>query len=80
MSDALVSNHVIHGEDIAPVIADIEDAIVGYDRNHIILALMCMIFIISDPTLDQDQLAEYVKTLSRQVVLMLGVSDGESVN
>ena len=80
MSASIVSNHQISGEAIEPIIADIEAAISGYDRNHIILALLCMTFMLSDPELPPERVSEYVKNVSRYIVMLLGTQSSEMVH
>ena len=81
-SNAIVSNTTISGEEIAPIVEDIEEVIAGYDPNHQILALLCLVFLISDPSLEEDspRLAEHIKEASRYIVLMLGAGEKGTVN
>jgi len=80
LSDTIVRNHIISGEEIQPIIEAIESAIDGYDRSRIILALLCEALIISDPSISPDKLTECVKLISRYIVLMLDNGEEAKVN
>ena len=81
MTNTTISNHNITSDEIEPIIANIEEAVSGFDRNHIILALLCMVFVLSDPEVAEDnRLKTYVEMTSRYIALLLGTSEGATVN
>ena len=81
MSGSIISNHKINSDAIAPILENIEEAIQGYDRNHIILALLCMTFMLSDPDIpnEPEKLAKYFHSTSHYIVMLLG-TQWETIN
>ena len=81
MNSSIISTHKINSEAIEPILANIEEAVQGYDRNHIILALLCLTFILSDPDIpsEPETLAAYIHSTSQHIVMLLGTR-GETVN
>lgn len=81
MTSSIISNHKINSDAIAPILENLEEAVQGFDRNHIILALLCMTFILSDPEIptEPEKLAKYIHSTSQYIVMLLGTQE-ETVN
>lgn len=71
MSNTLVHETTVDGSEIAPIIADIEDSLGGYPRDHVIIALVSMALIITYPEITPEQLQKAVRDVSHYICLAL---------
>ena len=67
----LITEHVLQPYEIAPVVANIEEAIGGASREVAIISMLSMILIMTHPEITQDQLTAGVKDVSRYICLVL---------
>lgn len=74
MSNSLVTETIVSGEQIAPIIANLEAAADGCQRDHLIIALISMTLICTYPEISQQQLQTAVRDVSRYICLVLDPS------
>ena len=68
----LVHETVINGEEIAPIVAQIEEAIANApSRDHVIIALLSMALIVTYPEITPEQLQMSVREVSNYICLIL---------
>lgn len=75
-----ISEAFATGEEIGPIVANIEAAIDGVPRTHALIALTSLLLLLQHPTITQEQVYEGVKDISRFVCLYLsGVDEGSAI-
>ena len=68
----LVHETVINGEEIAPLIAQIEECLVNApSQDHIIIALISMALIVTYPEIAPEQLQAAVREISNHICLIV---------
>ena len=73
--NTLVSEAFATGSDIAPIVERIEDALGDVPRTHALIALTSIILLLQHPDLNENQIYEGVKDVSRFVCLWLAGID-----
>ena len=66
-----ITETVVQGSDIAPIIANLELASAGASREHLIIALLSMALITTYPEITPEQLRTAVQDVSRYICLVL---------
>lgn len=71
MTESYVHQSTASGEQILPIIANLEAALEGVKRNHAVIALLSLVLVIQKPTISQEELYEGVKQISEYICLVL---------
>ena len=74
-SNPIVTETVVSGEEIAPIVYDLEMAAEGYPRDHLAIALISMAIVVIHPNVNPERLPEYVKDTSHFLCML--TSDDE---
>ena len=64
------------GEEISPVIAKLEETLIGVPRVHALIALTTLLLLLQHPHLTPDQVYEGVNDVSRYVCTWVTIMDG----
>jgi hypothetical protein len=75
----MVSEATATGADIAPIVDKIEVALKGEGHTNVLIALCSVMLLLQNPALDQHQLFEGVKDVSRYICLWLSTTTPEGV-
>ena len=74
----LVHETVIDGQEIAPLIARIEECLVNApSRDHVIIALISMALIVTYPEISPEQLQAAVREVSNHICLIVDTPPAE---
>lgn len=68
---SLITEHTLQPYEIAPIVANIEEALGDASREQAIISMLSMILIMTYPDITQEQLASGVKDVSRYICLVL---------
>ena len=68
----IITETVVSGEEIAPIIYDLEMATEGYPRDHLAVALISMAIVVIHPTINPERLPGYVKDTSHFLCMLMG--------
>lgn len=74
----LVQEAYATGSEIAPIVERVEQILVDVPRTHALIALTSIILLIQSPDLDEHQIYEGVKDISRYVCLWLAGTEQAS--
>ena len=79
---ATIHTATISGDEIAPLIARIENVLEDYSPDQIKVALLAMVIVLSEPDIETEKLRSVMSGLSYYLCLLLGpdAANPEDIN
>lgn len=77
-TNPLVSEAYASGDEIAPIVTRVEEALADVSRTHALIALTSIILLLQHPDISSEQMYEGVRDVSRFVCMWLTGLDAES--
>lgn len=71
MSNSHIVESTATGQEIADIVAGVQEALLGVPRGHAIIACLSMALILQNPDISPEQLQSGIKDVSRYVCLLL---------